>query len=297
MKQVLSIQSFVASGRVGNRAAAFVLERLGFEVVAVPTVFLAHHPGHGPPAGLEVTAERVTALLEGLERRRRLDAVGAALTGYLGDPAVGDAVVRFLVDLRRRGRLPLWLCDPVMGDDGRGFFVHPDLPELFRERAVPAADIVTPNRFELEWLTGVAVHDRASAARAARRLRARGPGVVVATSLPAEDPGGIAVLWSDRERDLWIETPRLAVPGAGAGDLFAARLLVEVLRGGTPADALARSVSAIFAVLEATVRTGADELAVIAAQQRLDEPQPRFPVQTPVVGSALPSGAGRPRGR
>lgn len=269
MKQVLSIQSFVASGRVGNRAAAFVLERLGIEVVTVPTVFLAHHPGHGPPAALPVAARDVAELLCGLARSGRLRTIDAMLTGYLGDAATGEAVLGFLAGLRGEGRSPLWLCDPVMGDDGRGFFVLPGLPELFRDRAVPAADVVTPNRFELEWLTGIEVRDRASAVAAARRLRARGPSLVVATSLPAADPDRLGILWADARCELWIETPRLACTTAGAGDLFAARLLAEQLRGSRPAEALARTVSATFAVLEETARTGADELALVAAQDAL----------------------------
>jgi len=276
VKQVLSIQSFVASGRVGNRAAAFVLERLGLEVVEVPTVLLAHHPGHGPPAALPVEAGRVAALLGGLERAGKLRTLDAVLTGYLGATAVGEAVVGFLAGLRDEGRLPLWLCDPVMGDDGRGFFVRPGLPELFRDRAVPAADIVTPNRFELEWLASTEVRDRASAVAAARRLRARGPSLVVATSLPAADPDRLGVLWVDARSELWIETPRLAVGSAGAGDLFAARLLVEILAGSPPALALGRTVTATFAVLEATARAGSDELALIAAQDALAAASPRF---------------------
>lgn len=278
MKQVLSIQSFVASGRVGNRAAGFVLERLGCEVVMVPTVVLAHHPGHAPPASLSVRAAEVAGLLEGLERAGRLRAIEAVLTGYLGDPATGEAVVDFVSRLRRQGEPRLWLCDPVMGDDGRGFFVRPGLPELLRQRAMAQADVVTPNRFELEWLAGRRVRDLAEARAAARRLHALGPRIVVATSLPTAEPGRLAVLWSQPELALWVETPRLACTSAGAGDLFAARLLVELLRATPPAEALARTVSATFAVLEATARSGSDELALIAAQDRLDA-TPRFPVQ------------------
>ncbi len=276
MKQVLSIQSFVASGRVGNRAAAFVLERLGIEVVTVPTVFLAHHPGHGPPAALPVAARDVAELLCGLARSGRLRTIDAMLTGYLGDAATGEAVLGFLAGLRGEGRSPLWLCDPVMGDDGRGFFVRPGLPELFRDRAVPAADVVTPNRFELEWLTGLPVRTRAEALLAARRLHDLGPALVVATSLPATAPDRLGVLWSEPGRAFWIETPRLACTTAGAGDLFAARLLVEIIRGSRPAEALSRTVSATFAVLEETARTGADELALVAAQDALPATSPRF---------------------
>jgi pyridoxine kinase len=278
VKQVVSIQSFVASGRVGNRAAAFVLERLGVEVVEVPTVVLAHHPGHGGPAGWSVGAAEVQGLLRGLAASGRLRPLDAVLTGYLGDAGIGEAVLAFLADLRAAGLRPLWLCDPVMGDDGRGFFVRAGLPELFRDRLVPAADVVTPNRFELEWLTGLSIRNRAEALRAARELHTRGPRVVVATSLPASSPDRLGVLWSEQHAAFWIETPRLTCPTAGAGDLFAARLLVELLNESPPAQALARTVAACFAVLTQTARMAADELALIAAQHALAGQTADFPV-------------------
>ncbi|GBD43326.1 Pyridoxal kinase PdxY [bacterium HR40] len=276
MKQVLSIQSLVASGRVGNRAATLVLEHFGLEPVIVPTLFFVHHPGHGKTAALPIDAAAVAALLAGLDAAARLERLAAVLTGHLASPDVGEAVIQFLDGLRQRNRLPFWLCDPVMGEEGRGFYVPSGLPELLRERALPHAAVVTPNRFELAWLAGRPVDNPQDALAAARALHARGPRLVVATGLPTRAPDRLGVLWSAPEAAFWVETPRLRCPTSGAGDVFAARLLVELLAATPPALALARTVSATFAVLEETARLGTDELALVAAAEKLAGSPPRF---------------------
>lgn len=276
MQHVLSIQSFVASGRVGNRAATFALERLGFEVAVVPTVLLAHHPGLGPAAGFTLTPAALSDLLAGLERSGRLAGCSGVLCGYLGRADNGPVVLEAVSRLRRADRAPTFLCDPVIGEDGKGIFVRPGLPEFFRDRAIGTADIVTPNRFELEWLSGVAVVDLDTARRAAAALRTRGARIVVGTGLPGTSPATIGVLLESTDLALWAETPRLDRPTAGAGDLFAACLLGALLSGNEPKAALEQAVSATFAVLNASAGGPSDELALVAAQHALVAPPHRF---------------------
>ena len=200
---VLSIQSEVAYGHVGNSAATLPLQRLGFDVLPINTVQLAHHPGHGTWCGHKVEPERIAAILKGVEQRGALPRCDALLSGYLGDAAVADIVLDGLAALRAVRPDALFQCDPVIGDDAAGVFVSAGIPEAMRERLVPAADIVTPNRFELELLTGQPVATLSDARRAAAALRALGPKLVVATSLTHRRVGtGLATHGGARRRRL-----------------------------------------------------------------------------------------------
>ncbi len=272
---VLSIQSFVSLGHVGNRAASWALQALGLEVWPVPTVWYAHHPGYGPPAGNRFDAAWLERVLEGLYAAAPLERCAAVLSGYLGTAAQGPVLLRAIDRLRRlRPGLP-WLCDPVLGDEGTGLFVPRDLAEYMRETLVPAADIVTPNRFELAWLTGLDPEDPGAARRAAERLRTRGPGTVLATGVPAAG-GRIGVLLETEGGGFWIETPRLSCRAHGTGDLLAALYLGFRLRGEGVKTALERAVSILFAVVEETARADAAELRLGGGQRLVVEPRPRF---------------------
>ncbi|CAA7623821.1 pyridoxal kinase PdxY [Magnetospirillum sp. UT-4] len=272
---ILSIQSAVAWGHVGNSAAVFALQRLGHEVVAVDTVQFSNHPGHPVWAGRSHDPAHVAEVLEGLDAGGVLAGCRAALSGYLGQAASGEAMLAAVARVKAADRSAPYLCDPVMGDDGR-LYVGPGIPELLAGPAVASADIVTPNRFELELLAGRSVATMADAVAAARRVLARGPKLVVATSLPGAD--GIVCAAITAEGAWAVETPRLDFPEAvnGAGDLLAALLLDRVLRGAEPPRALAEAVSSTWAVLEATLAAGRRELALVAAQDQLAAPSRRF---------------------
>jgi pyridoxine kinase len=171
----------------------------------------------------------------------------------------------------------LFVCDPVMGDEGRGFFVRPGIPELFRDRVVPAADIITPNAFELAWLTGIPIASVAEASRAAARARDLGPSIVVATSLRIPDrPRELGIL-ADTALGSWIcWTPELQVTLSGTGDVFTALLLGWWLRTGSVPEALSRAVSAMYALVEITHRAGSRELELVAAQAAFEAPERMF---------------------
>ncbi len=272
---VLSIQSFVSLGHVGNRAAVWALQALELEVWPVPTVWYAHHPGYGPPAGSRFDAAWLERVLEGLCATAPLERCGAVLSGYLGSAAQGPVLLRAIARLRRlRPGLP-WLCDPVLGDEETGLFVPRDLAEYMRETLVPAADIVTPNRFELAWLTGLDPGDPGAARRAAARLRARGPRTVLATGVPAAG-GRIGVLLETEGGGFWIETPRLPCRAHGTGDLLAALYLGFRVRGADAKAALERAVSILFTAVEETVRADAGELRLGGCHRIVVEARPRF---------------------
>ena len=276
---VLSIQSQVALGHVGNSAATLPLQRLGFDVIPINTVQLAHHPGHGSWHGYKVEPERIAAILEGVRQRGALARCAAAISGYLGDAAVGPIVLEAVAALRAARSDALYLCDPVIGDDGPGVFVSPGIPELMRDVLVPVADIVTPNRFELAFLAGHPVGTMAEARQAAARLRAQGPRLVLATGLGLADLADLAVLADEAEGAWLIETPRLAVAAGGTGDAFSALFLGHYLRSGDTRLALERAVTAMFDLVERTRASGADELRLVAAQDAFDPATPRFRAQ------------------
>jgi pyridoxine kinase len=278
-RAILSIQSQVAYGHVGNSAAILPLQRLGFDVFPLNTVQLAHHPGYGAWHGHKLRPEQLDEILCGLEDRGVLGRCAAVLSGYLGDPGIAPVVARAVQAVRRARPDACYLCDPVIGDDGPGVFVDAGVPEAIREGLVPLADIVVPNRFELAHLTALRIASLEDALAAAAKLRARGPRLVVVTglALPAR-PDELAVLADSTEEAWLIATPQLPLSiGGGAGDAFSALFLGHYLAAGELRAGLERAVSAMFALLERTSAAGAEELELVAAQDDLSDPARRFP--------------------
>jgi pyridoxine kinase len=274
---VLSIQSQVAYGHVGNSAATLPLQRLGFDVFPINTVQLAHHPGYGAWRGHRVPPHQLEAILQGLIERGALSRCAALLSGYLGAAEVADLVLRARAGVRAARPDALYLCDPVIGDDGSGVFVAPGIPEVIRERLVPAADIVTPNRFELAWLAGREVVSLDDALAAAAAVRGLGPRLVVATGLAFEEHHAELGVLAAAEDQAWlVRTPRRPVALAGAGDAFSALFLGHYLRRPVLPEALERAVGAMFALVETTFASGAGELRLVAAQDQFAEPTRAF---------------------
>jgi pyridoxine kinase len=276
---VLSIQSQVAYGHVGNSAAVLPLQRLGFDVFPLNTVQLAHHPGYGAWRGHQLRPEQLQEILGGLEQRGVLNRCAAVLSGYLGDPRMADVVARAVEAVRRARPAAPYLCDPVIGDDHPGVFVSAGVPEAIRERLVPLADMVVPNRFELAHLTGRPIASLGDALVAAAELRARGPRLIVVTGLDLPDrPGELAVL-ADTADEAWlVATPQLPLAiGGGTGDAFSALFLGHYLMTAELRAGLERAVAAMFALVERTSAAGAEELELVAAQDELIAPTSRFP--------------------
>jgi pyridoxine kinase len=278
MPTVLSVQSRVAYGHVGNTASVFPLQRLGIEAWALDTVAFSNHTGHGAWRGSAIAAAEIASLFEGIAALGVLPQIDAVLSGYLGDAATGPVLLDIVERVRAANPNALFCCDPVIGDIDTGSYVTEGIAEFFRDRALRLADIVTPNRFELEYLTGAGVASLADAAEAAAALRAQGPAIVLLTSLDAE-PERITMLASGPDGAWAVETPRLPAMLNGCGDVTAALFLAHLLRGGSLPDALALTAAAIFAVIEMTLRLGRYELALVAAQDELVNPSRRFPAK------------------
>ena len=277
MMRVLSIQSHVAFGHVGNAVAAFALQRLGIEVLVVPTVVLSNHAAYPTVRGKPLRPEVVGEIVEGVSERGALGNCAAVLSGYLGDAAVGATVVDAVARARAANPGALYACDPVMGEAAKGLYVDAAIPGFFTDTALPAADIITPNAFEAELLTGKRTRSRKEARAAAETLLGMGPSTVTITSLLRENgPSGIEVLAANRSEAWIVSTPEVGGHMSGAGDLFAALWLGHRLRGAALPEALELTVSAIHGVLRRTREEGRTELALVAAQDELIVPSRRY---------------------
>ncbi|MEO9191247.1 MAG: pyridoxal kinase PdxY, partial [Acetobacteraceae bacterium] len=280
---ILSIQSWVAYGHVGNAAAMFPLQRLGAEVWAVNTVQFSNHTGYGAWTGDIFTGEAVGALIDGIAARGALARCDAVLSGYMGDRGIGLAVLGAVARVRAANPGALYCCDPVIGDDGQGVYVRPGIAELMRDRVLGDADIATPNRFELEWLTGATcatLEDaRNGAARLTAMMRPGGPRIVLLTSLRTAEtpPGHVDMLAAEGGRFHLLRTPELPISVNGAGDALAALFLYHRVTTGSAAAALERAGSSLFGVLRRTAEARARELCLITAQEEFVAPTTRFP--------------------
>jgi pyridoxine kinase len=277
--RILSIQSHVAYGHAGNSAAVFPLQRLGHEVYPVLTVTFSNHTGYGATRGPLIAPDDVREVINGVEDRGAFPTIDAVLSGYQGAEAVGEVVLDAVARVKAANPRAVYCCDPVMGDVGRGFFVRPGIPEYMRDQVVPAADIVTPNQFELEFLTGRPVTTVDDVLAAAAQLHRMGPSTVLVTSVLTTDTpdGTIQMLCSTPEGRWLVSTPLLPMTVRGGGDVTAAVFLAHTLTDG-PRVALSRTAATMYAILEATHAAGLEEMALVAEQDAIARPDERFEV-------------------
>jgi pyridoxine kinase len=275
---ILSIQSHVAYGHVGNASAAFALQRIGVEVWPVLTVQFSNHTGYGSWRGRAFDAGMIRDVMQGIAERGVLGTCDGVLSGYLGSADIGAAVLDAVAQVKAANPKARYCCDPVIGDVGRNVFVQPGVAEFMRERAVPAADIVTPNHFELDHLTGRATKSLAEALAAVEAVRAMGPRVVLVTSLMVDDTPADAIdlLACDASGRYRLRTPKLPISINGAGDAIAALFFAHCLKSGSAAEALSRAASAVFGILKRTADAGSREILLIEAQDELVKPSRAF---------------------
>ncbi|MCZ7437506.1 pyridoxal kinase PdxY [Micromonospora sp. WMMC241] len=276
--KILSIQSSVAYGHVGNSAAVFPLQRLRHEVWPVLTVHFSNHTGYGAWRGPLLAPTDVADVIAGIADRGVLGTADAVLSGYQGDPAVGAVILDTVAQVKDANPAALYCCDPVMGDVGRGMFVRPGIPEYLRDTVVPRADIVTPNQFELEFLAGRRTDTIDDLLAAVDAVRATGPEHVLVTSVLHSDlPAGHLEVVAVSSHGAWaVTTPLLPISPNGGGDVTAALYLAHLATTGSPQTALEHTTNSIFAVLEATLAAGTRELQLVAAQDAIADPPTRF---------------------
>ncbi|PLP56762.1 pyridoxal kinase [Mesorhizobium loti] len=267
-RAVIVVSSHVARGSVGNRAAVFALETLGFPVWAVPTVILPWHPGHGRATRIVPPAEQFAALMADLARAPWLGEVGAVLSGYLGEASQADAIAELVGAVKARNPGALYVCDPVMGDSG-GLYVPEATAAALRDRLMPLADIATPNRYELAWMAGADLPDLKSTTAAALDA---GPATMLVTSAPAMMSGSTGNLLLDSSQVVLAEHRLIDRPPNGLGDLTGAVFLARTLSGQPPAKALQSTTAAVYEILARTAKRGGDELQLETDAQSLSQP-------------------------
>jgi pyridoxine kinase len=275
---VISIQSQVAYGHVGNSAAVFPLQMHGIDVIAVPTTLLSNRPGYPTIRGRVLEAQLVADLLQGIEERGAVDHCKMILSGYLGSVEIGAVVADFVARAKARNPALRYACDPVLGDRDRGLFVSPSIPPLVRDRLCPLADIITPNHFEFEWLAGAKAATLDQVIESARAFMTRGPSTIVVTSVELADTSGgeIETLAIEASQAFRVRTPKLPISPNGTGDLFASLYMSARIKGSGTPDALAHAASAIFAVLERTAARGTEEMRIVESAELLVHPKRRF---------------------
>jgi len=279
---ILSLQSHVAYGHVGNSAAVFALQRLGVEVWPIHTVQFSNHTGYATARGHAFNAAHVRELTQGLRERDALRHCDGVLSGYVGSAEVGAAILDAVAEVKRANPRALYCCDPVIGDVERGAFVKPEVADFMCARAVPTADIVTPNHFELEQITGYTARTLPHALAAIDVLRNLGPKsapktVLVTSLLSDETPAdAIDLVACDEAGRHRLRTPKLSVAAHGAGDAIAALFMAHYLRTGSAAAAMSRAVASIFGILKRTAEMASDEMALIEAQDELVNPSANF---------------------
>ena len=275
---ILSIQSHVAYGHVGNSAAVFALQRLGIEVWPVHTVQFSNHPGYGGWRGRAFDGGLIGDVVQGIEDRGVLKTCDGVLSGYVGSAEIGPAILDAVARVRRANPQAQYCCDPVIGDVGAGVYVQPGVADFIRQHAVPAADVATPNLFELGHLTGRSTRNTGEVLQAAHALRHMGPRIVLVTSLFSDETpeGAIELVACDDTSAYRLRTPKLPIAANGAGDLIAALFLAHLLRTGSTPEALSRAASSVFGILKRTAEAGSREILLIEAQDELVKPSATF---------------------
>ncbi|UJP10973.1 pyridoxal kinase PdxY [Microbacterium sp. KUDC0406] len=279
--KMLSIQSAVAYGHVGNSAAVFPLQRIGVEVLPVYTVNFSNHTGYGAWRGPLIDPADVREVITGIEERGVLPQIDAVLSGYQGGEGIGDVIIDAVARVKAANPGAVYACDPVMGNAKSGCFVAPAIPELLRDRVVPVADIITPNQFELGYLTRTEPSTLEETLASVDAARAMGPSVVLVTSVerPDREEGTIEMLAVDDKGAWLVATPHLPMKANGSGDVTAALFTAHYVATHDAEVALERTVSSVFDLLKATLESGERELQLVESQEYYANPRMQFTAQ------------------
>ena len=278
MSNILSIQSAVAYGHVGNSAAVFPLQRIGHEVWPVYTVNYSNHTGYGAWEGPIIPAADVAAVISGIRDRGAFPRIDGILTGYQASPDIADVIVNTVRDIKAENPDAIYACDPVMGSATSGCFVADEIPPLFRSTIVPVADIITPNQFELGYLTDCEVGTLEQTLAAVKRAQEIGPKTVLVTSVkrPETADDQVEMLAVDGDRAFLVSTPLLPFKRNGSGDVTAALFTGHYTETSDVKESLRRTASSVYDLLENTYEAETSELQLIQSQDVFAHPRMQF---------------------
>lgn len=277
---ILSIQSHVAYGHVGNSASVFPMQRLGVEVWPVNTVNFSNHTGYGAWRGPLMDPADVADVITGIGERDAFGEVDAVLSGYQGGEGIGATILEAVAKVKAANPEAIYACDPVMGNETSGCFVHESIPVLLREKVAPRADLITPNQFELGFLTETSPHTLKETLASVDKARAMGPSTILVTSVLRPDrPEGTIEMLACHEDEAWlVRTPHLPLKANGSGDVTAALFTSHWVRTHSLSESLGRTVSSVFDLLQATLDSGQRELQLVQSQEVYAHPQMQFEV-------------------
>ncbi|WP_068266160.1 pyridoxal kinase PdxY [Janibacter limosus] len=280
MTTILSIQSHVAYGHVGNSASVFPMQRLGVEVWPVNTVNFSNHTGYGAWRGPLMDPADVADVVTGIGEREAFSEIDAVISGYQGGEGIGATILEAVAKVKAANPEAIYACDPVMGNAATGCFVHESIPILLREQVVPMADLITPNQFELGFLTRTEPQTLEETLASVDAVRAMGPSTVLVTSVLRPDrPEGTIEMLACHDDEAWIvRTPHLPLKANGSGDVTAALFTSHWLRTRSLQESLGATVSAVFDLLQLTLDSGKRELQLVQAQESYAHPQMQFEV-------------------
>jgi pyridoxine kinase len=281
MTTILSIQSSVAYGHVGNSAAAFALMRLGVETFPVLTVHYSNTTSYGSWKGPVLSATDVMDVVTGIDEREAPTSVNGVLSGFQGSQEMGKTILAAAALTKQRNPSALYCCDPVMGDEGRGMYVAEGIPEFLRDHVVPQADIVTPNQYELDFLTGAETHTTEELLVAVDELIAQGPSTVLVTSALSDSApaDSISMVAATSDEAYLATTPRLNQVFTGSGDLTSAMFFAHLLETGNLGESLKKTADIVYSILEITTQLGRRELALVQGQDLIVNPSHDFEVE------------------
>ncbi|MCL2783957.1 MAG: pyridoxal kinase PdxY [Propionibacteriaceae bacterium] len=281
MTTLLSIQSSVAYGHVGNSAAAFTLMRMGVETYPVLTVHYSNTTSYGSWKGPVLSAQDVMDVITGIDERGALSGVDGILSGFQGSEVMGETILSAVALVKQRNPKAVYCCDPVMGDVGRGMYVAPGIPEFLRDRVVPNADIVTPNQYELDFITNRTTTSLTDVLAAIDAVIAQGPRTVLVTSAIADDApaNSISMVAATKDEAWLVSTPLIDQVFTGSGDMTTAVFFAQLLETGRLDSALKTTADVVYSVLYATAQSGRRELALVQAQDQIVNPSFSFEVR------------------
>lgn len=276
--RILSIQSSVAYGHVGNSAAVFPLQRLGHEVMPVFTVAFSNHTGYGAWRGPLMSGDDVREIVTGIEERGGLDDTALVLSGYQGGNSIGDAILDAVAKARAANPAVLYSCDPVLGNATSGCFVSPEVQDLIRDRVIPHSDIITPNQFELGFITNTNPTTLDEVLESVAAAQARGPKTVLVTSVstPETPENSIQMLAVSGDETWLVTTDRLPLKANGSGDVTQALFAGHLVSGKSLKEALEITTASVYELLENTLNSGQRELQLIESQEAYVAPKYSF---------------------
>lgn len=291
--RVLSIQSHVVYGYVGNKSATFPLQLLGFEVDSINSVQLSNHTGYKVFKGQVLNEKDLDDLTEGLAANSLDTSYSHLLTGYVRNSLFLKTIEKFVSSLKTKNPNLIYVCDPVLGDDGE-LYVPEDLVPIFKNSIIPLADIITPNQFELEILSEIKVDTLEKTLQAIDSLHNKGCKTVVMSSATYSDPNTLTTLASyadgNSRKRVMIEIPKLKAKFTGTGDLFSALFLAWMSKTSDISAALENTVSTIYAIISKTMQFYEDagddfdpkllELKLIQSKEEIENPKVLFKSKT-----------------